>query len=178
MSENTNIKRKLGWLEAALFIGGFVLLAVYFQVRASNDGQRAEGIQAFLSASETGAAGAGSAQLLDSIAPPDQELWSDKRKSDYEASLKASTDLPLAVLTIDKLGIQVPVYNGADEFNLNRGVARIKGTGRIGTQGNLGIAGHRDGFFRALKDIVLDDPIQLQTSNGLENFRGIVHRYR
>jgi sortase A len=173
LAGNEKLKRRLGWLEAAFFVLGIALLAVYFQVRASSEGQRAESVKAFLQANgseapapvtETGES------LLSSIQPPDQALWSDKRKADYAASLKASSDLPMAVLTIDHLGIQVPVYDGADDFNLNRGVARIKGTGQVGVKGNLGIAGHRDGFFRALKDIGLDDVIQLQTRNGVETF--------
>jgi sortase A len=173
LAGNEQLKRRLGWLEAALFALGIALLAVYFQVRASSEDQRAESVEAFLAANGSEApapvttVGEG---LFSSIQSPDQELWSDKRKADYAASLKASTDLPMAVLTIDHLGIQVPVYDGADDFNLNRGVARIRGTGQVGGEGNLGIAGHRDGFFRALKDISLDDEIQLQTPNGLETF--------
>jgi sortase A len=69
-------------------------------------------------------------------------------------------------MKIDTLGIEVPVYDGADDFNLNRGVARISGTARIDRQGNLGIAGHRDGFFRGLKDIGVGDTIDLLTATG------------
>jgi sortase A len=170
LAENNTIKRTLGWLEAVLFIGGLALLAVYFQVRGSTEDQRAGGIEAFQQATQFQQEHTGDNPFA-TIQAPDQQLWSDQRKADYEASLKAASDLPLAVLSIDKLDIQVPVYNGADEINLNRGVARIKGTGRVGKQGNLGIAGHRDGFFRALKDISLNDTIELQTQNGLENFR-------
>jgi len=174
LATREQLKRRLGWLEATLFILGIALLAVFFQVRASGDDQRAEGVQAFLASTDPEAQVNGvraEESLLTSIQPPDQELWSDKRKADYAESLKTSTDLPLAVLTIDHLSIQVPVYDGADEFNLNRGAARIRGTGQVDGGGNLGIAGHRDGFFRALKDINMDDMIQLQTRNGIESFR-------
>ncbi len=71
-------------------------------------------------------------------------------------------------MTIEKLGIQVPVYDGADDFNLNRGVGRIKGTSTVGGDGNLGVAGHRDGFFRGLKDIAIGDGIDLLTVYGKE----------
>ena len=37
--------------------------------------------------------------------------------------------------------------------------------------GNTGIAGHRDGFFRALKDITEGDAIELQTLAGRETYR-------
>ncbi len=171
--DNSKLKRKLGWLEATLFISGVVLMAVFFQVRASSEMQRAEGVQAFLEAESS------QVQLQNrsdgetafaQLRSPDQELWSEQRVIDYKESLNAGTDLPQAVLTIEKLAIQVPVYNGADEFNLNRGVARIKGTGPIDGPGNLGIAGHRDGFFRALKNIEVGDAIELQTTQGIVNY--------
>jgi LPXTG-site transpeptidase (sortase) family protein len=31
-------------------------------------------------------------------------------------------------MSIDKLDLKVPVYNGTDEVNLNRGAGRVKGT--------------------------------------------------
>ena len=46
---------------------------------------------------------------------------------------------------------------------LNRGVGRIKGTAQPGESGNFGIAGHRDGFFRGLKDIREADLIEVRT---------------
>ena len=42
---------------------------------------------------------------------------------------------------------------GTDDFVLNRGVGHIPGTALPGTDGNSAIAGHRDGFFRGLKDV-------------------------
>jgi len=170
---NSTLKRKLGWLEATLFISGVALMTVFFHARASSEAQRAEGVQAFLDAqgSQVQLQNRRDGQImLTAVRSPDQELWSENRVIEYEESLKAATDLPQAVLTIEKLNIQVPVYDGADEFNLNRGVARIKGTAVIDGSGNLGIAGHRDGFFRALKDIALGDNIELRTTQGRVNY--------
>ncbi len=102
---------------------------------------------------------------------PDYSLWDQKRIDEYQAAIRRSPDAPHAVLTIEDLNIKVPVYNGASDFNLNRGVARILGTGRIGEVGNLGIAGHRDGFFRPLKDIQVGDSMFLETYLGSEEYR-------
>jgi len=55
----------------------------------------------------------------------------------------------------------VPVFDGTDDLTLNRGVGRIIGTAKVGDTGNIGIAGHRDGFFRGLKDISVGDEIDL-----------------
>jgi len=160
-----DLKKNLRWLESGLYLGGVVLLSVFFFIRAEAEQQREAGVKAFqASVDHSGASEPGGWV-------PDQQLWSGKRIRDYEESLKVAADPPLALMTIDRLGIQVPVYNGTDEFNLNRGAGRIKGTAWIDSPGNLGIAGHRDGFFRGLKDIEIGDHIELQTARGTVNYR-------
>jgi sortase A len=94
----------------------------------------------------------------------DFSLWAEKRILAYRDSLITKKDAPLAVLEIDKLKIRVPVFDGTDDLTLNRGVGRIIGTARLGETGNIGIAGHRDGFFRGLKDISIEDEIDLTTT--------------
>jgi sortase A len=92
----------------------------------------------------------------------DFTLWSQERVAAYKDSLTRKTDAPLAILVIRKINLKVPVYNGSDDRTLDRGVGRIPGTARIGEAGNLGIAGHRDGFFRGLKDLAPNDQIELR----------------
>jgi sortase A len=67
----------------------------------------------------------------------------------------------IAILRIPKLHLEVPVLDGTDAITLNRGVGRIRGTALPGQRGNIAIAGHRDGFFRGLKDIHAGDEIEL-----------------
>jgi len=88
-------------------------------------------------------------------------LWSKKRIARYEESLTQRFDPPLAVLRISRVHLAVPVFEGTDDLTLNRGVGHIVGTGGLGEEGNAGIAGHRDGFFRALKDVAPGDVIVL-----------------
>jgi sortase A len=94
----------------------------------------------------------------------DFSLWAEKRIRGYQESLILKKDPPVAVLRIDKLGIEVPVFDGTDDLTLNRGVGRIVGTARPGASGNMGIAGHRDGFFRGLKDISVGDEVDLMVT--------------
>ena len=103
---------------------------------------------------------------------PDFRLWSEKRIREYRASLLVKKDAPLGVLTIEKLKVRVPVFEGTDDLVLNRGVGWIAGTARPGDAGNsnIGIAGHRDGFFRGFKDIAVGDAVELATP-------GVVSRY-
>jgi sortase A len=53
---------------------------------------------------------------------------------------------------------------GKDDFTLNRAAGHIEATAEPGQDGNVGIAGHRDGFFRVLKDIHQGDAIELITT--------------
>src|SRR5215468_4226116 len=94
----------------------------------------------------------------------DFRLWSSKRIAAYEESLAEKKDRPIAILRVPKISLEAPVFNDTEELTLNRGVGRIQGTAHVGESGNLGIAGHRDGFFRGLKDIGPGDIVELETS--------------
>lgn len=102
--------------------------------------------------------------------PTDQSLWSDQRKRDYERSLNKDAGTTLAVLRIPSVGIEVPVYDSVGKTALNRGTGHVEGTARPEESGNIAIAGHRDGFFRGLKDIAVGDAIQLATLEGTRQF--------
>jgi sortase A len=91
----------------------------------------------------------------------DFTLWSKKRIQAYEESLLRYFSRPIAVLRICRVNLEVPVLEGTDDLTLNRGVGHIPGTGFPGQEGNIGIAGHRDGFFRVLKDVAPGDVIEL-----------------
>lgn len=100
---------------------------------------------------------------------PDQSLWAEKMKLKYEKA--KNTDVPpLALLSIDRLNLKAPVYLGTDRITLDRGLGVVKGTAHPGEVGNIAISGHRDSFFRVLKDIEVGDRIKMQTQEGLEDF--------
>ncbi len=104
------------------------------------------------------------------VPEPDKSLWNATRIEDYEVATEQSGAPPLGVLTISRLGLQVPIYNGTDEFNLDRGLGRIKGMARIDEPGHLGISGHRDGFFRILKDLEVGDRIMVRSTDEVNVF--------
>lgn len=88
----------------------------------------------------------------------------------YQANFDVS-DQALAVLRIPRLRLEAPVLEGTDALTLNRGVGRISGTSRLGENGNVGIAGHRDGFFRPLKEINPGDLIELVRRSGTDIYK-------
>lgn len=105
----------------------------------------------------------------------DTALWSPQRITAFREALQVRSAPPLAVLAIPRLGIEAPVFAGTDEITLNRGVGWIPDTALPGSRGNAGIAGHRDGFFRPLKDIAVNDVVELRLRSGAQRFvvRGI-----
>jgi sortase A len=107
---------------------------------------------------------------LQALGPPDQRLWSPERiKAWNDAQKQAAT--PLAVLRIRRIGLEVPILEGTDDWTLNRAAGHIEDTAAPGADGNCGIAGHRDGFFRPLKDVVAGDVIEIETPRGVTAYR-------
>ncbi len=107
---------------------------------------------------------------LDHLVPVDTSLWSPERVVRYREVAKQKFDPPVAVLRIPRLRLEAAVFTGSDAHTLDHGLGWIPGTAKPGSTGNTGIAGHRDSFFRRLKDIALDDRIELRTSDGVQTF--------
>ena len=69
-------------------------------------------------------------------------------------------------ITIPRLGVQGIVKEGVDDKTLRRAVGHVPGTAMPGEDGNVGLAAHRDTFFRGLKNVRKDDRIRIETSDG------------
>ncbi len=159
---------------------GVVLLSVFAVARFSAAYLRARDVRRFDAAvaarGEPGPRAAAvdlaprAAAVPLSSADPDMSLWSPERRKAFAESQAAAAAIPLAVLAIPKIHLEVPVLDGTDDLTLNRAVGLIEGTPRPGERGNVGIAGHRDGFFRALKDIGPGDEIALRTPAGRRDY--------
>ncbi len=160
------VLRVLEW--SALTIG-VLLLLFYVAARADREVQSRTGLEEF----ETAREAAANPEPLDSASPGavDMSLWAEGRIRAYRESLEVYMGSPLAILRIPKIRLEVPVLEGTDELTLNRAVGRIAGTARPGGEGNLGVAGHRDGFFRGLKDLAPGDELELETLEGEHSYR-------
>lgn len=99
-----------------------------------------------------------------------QEL---RRFAEVQASGLAAGEnpVPLAVLRIPKIKLNVAVLAGTAESTLNRAVGHIETTALPGSDGNSGLAGHRDRFFRGLKDIRAGDLLELETLTSVDTYR-------
>ena len=68
-----------------------------------------------------------------------------------------------ARLAIDRLHLQVAVVEGDSDADLRLGAGHIPYTALPGNSGNVGIAAHRDSYFRPLRNIHKGDVITLST---------------
>jgi len=101
----------------------------------------------------------------------DVTLWSEARIKAWQSTRDSAGPTPLAILRIPRIRLEVPVLEGTDELTLNRAVGHIEDTATPGADGNAGIAGHRDGFFRGLMNLVGGDAIELESLHGTESYR-------
>jgi sortase A len=164
-------------LEAALIGAGVLLLGVNAAVVGwATWAARADrwALEHAIAARETApplaprAARDSTAQLTEPPSPfpdasPDASEWSRGRIQRWRDARPEAVQERLALLEIPRLGLQVVVLEGTSEWALTRGVGRIEGTAVADQDGNLGIAGHRDGYFRALRHLRPGDQIRLRT---------------
>ena len=93
--------------------------------------------------------------------------------------IPAATSAPAAVtadgligrIAIPRLGLSVIVVEGTEAGTLRRAAGHIAGTALPGQRGNVGIAGHRDTFFRELRNILENDVIRFTTPGGDYRYR-------
>jgi sortase A len=134
------------WIERTAWAVGFTLLGMYGGMRLWAQESSTRAVQEFRAMS---------------VSQADQALWSHQRVVAYQEAQRAG-DAPEAVLRLPSLALEVPVYADTSDFNLDRGAGRIPGTATLDEAGNLGIAAHRDGFFRKLKDAAIGMDIYLE----------------
>ena len=141
-------RRWLLWIRDALLIVGVLTLAYAgFELLDANLFQ-AHQIRQFQ-------------QQLKNIRPAMATTGSNKA-----ARATAPSNEPLGEIEIARLGVAAMILEGTDERTLRHAVGHIAGTPFPGQKGNVAIAGHRDTFFRALRNVRHGDEITLTTLNG------------
>ena len=76
----------------------------------------------------------------------------------------------LAKMEIPRLGVSVVVSEGTSARILRLGAGHIAGTALPGEAGNVGVAGHRDTFFRRLRNVQPGDTIRFTTLRGTSQY--------
>jgi sortase A len=93
------------------------------------------------------------------------------RQADPQARRPRSEGSLVGRIEIPRVGISAIVLEGVGNKTLRRGVGHIPETALPAAGGNVGLAGHRDSFFRELKDIRKNDIITLKTLDGTFQYR-------
>ena len=164
-------------LEYVFLIVGLVAVDCYVWVNASSTLYQAYQDWAFdqtlrgLSPSVQGFAGDELSWLLgrERTTAPASETSQPVQPGPSEREPKHS--MLIGRLEIPRLNLKVMVREGADESTLRRAVGHIPGTALPGVVGNVALAGHRDTFFRSLRDIRRNDSIDLMTEDGTYRYQ-------
>ena len=156
------------WIRRLLLAGGLGLIALVATVELEHRIGEGNAFRAFAvaetSPGEAVPGNAASAQLMKRL------LAENESAPGVRHSLPSREDPTLALLEIPTIHLVAPVLNGTDGLTLNHGVGRIAGTAMPGQGGNLALAGHRDSYFRGLKDLQRGDPIRLRTHGGVDTY--------
>jgi sortase A len=83
---------------------------------------------------------------------------------------------PVAVLEAPEQGVQRTVLSGAAGESMAFGVGHISGTALPNRSGNCVLAGHRDGDFAFLADLVEDDRIVVRTAAATKDYKVVSTR--
>lgn len=155
-------KKRLRWLERWLFLIAALCLGAYAWAAAD-----ARLFQVFeewrLERRLAGSATASMASNTAGTLPPAETAAGSARPVPPGPIAPGES---LGRLEVPRLGLAVIVAAGVDNKTLRRAAGHIPGTALPGETGNVGIAGHRDSFFRPLKDIAAGDQVVLTTPYG------------
>jgi sortase A len=165
------------WVEFTLLIAGAALLMGFAAARLDSYLSSRAALKTFadldattLSEQQTATHEKQPSEEDEATIEPDFANWSEGRIQAYKASNARQPGALLGVIQIPALHLVAPLLEGTNALTLNRGVGRIAGTARPGAEGNIGIAGHRDSFFRGLKDVTAGDAIELKTRSGMDTY--------
>lgn len=89
----------------------------------------------------------------------------------FPAPVTPPAPVVIGRLEIPRLGIRAMVREGVDDETLKVAVGHIPGTALPGQAGNIGLAAHRDTFFRALRNVRKGDLMLLTTLDGADTYR-------
>jgi sortase A len=153
------------WLERALLALGVLCLGYYAYASAETalyQSYENQELEAILSSRS------GSASSRDRKATDESPTRGTARSARPSSGRRGA---PVGRIEIPRLGISAIVKSGADARTLQLAVGHIPGTALPGEPGNVGLAGHRDTFFRRLRDIRPEDEIRVTTRDDVFRYR-------
>ncbi len=105
------------------------------------------------------------------VVGPVMTEWSNARRSAFGRLVEWAGPVPIATLRSERFSRGVPVYAGVSEFSMTIGAGHLSETSAVGSNGHIAITAHRDGTFRALKDMRVGDTLELEVEGTLWKYR-------
>src|SRR5215203_184871 len=158
-------KSTLRWLERALLVIGIFCLGVFAYAWVDAKVYQYQENK-LLDDSASQAAASRAAAETDALASFQERDAGPKPRQEpkEEGALVGRVEIP-------RIGVSGIVLEGVEKKTLRRGIGRIPGTALPEDGGNVGLAAHRDSFFRGLKDIRKNDIITLKTLESTYYYR-------
>lgn len=150
------------WIERLLLLIGLICLGTvayaYFDARLT-DIEENRRLEEAIAARKT--------QPVSQTSPASEtDALSSFQAAEASAPPKLEEGALVGRLEIPRVGVSSIVLEGVGSRTLRRGIGHIPGTALPFQNGNVGLAGHRDSFFRALKDIGKNDIVTFTTPEG------------
>jgi sortase A len=173
-----NLKRTLKWFQYGFLTAGIICLGVYSYVWLDT-----ELYQSYENWSFDRALAGRNANMFGFVADkllgrtqeeelgeaPIEERFSELEGTSPAPEVSRRQEL-IGRIQIPRLKVNAIVREGVDNRTLRRAVGHIPGTARPGEEGNIGLAAHRDTFFRPLRDVQKNDRIMITTLEGTYEF--------
>ena len=170
MIPSPRLQSALRWCRFPLIIFGVLSLGYYGYVwldaKLYQDYESRKFDQALKSLA---ASNAGSEKIQPPLPNPGP-LKTESAKTESRGAAR-SDGLSSGRIEISSIGLAVMILEGSDARTLRHGVGHILGTPLPGEQGNSAFAGHRDTFFRPLRNLRLNAEITLTTLKGVYHYR-------
>ena len=103
-----------------------------------------------------------------SIRNMEQEMDASKRSAN---PVKTEQGDQIGKISVPKLGMSVPIYEGTNEKELGKGAGHYSNSVMPGEDNNTVISGHRDTVFRSLEEVGENDLIEVETAEGKYTYR-------
>jgi sortase A len=148
------------WIERATLAAGAMLLAAWAAVT----------LEARLYANRQEARLDRLVTATAELADPAADTGPRKTRKKARRPALAAEDL-VGRIEIPRLRLKAVVAEGVSARTLRLAVGHVPGTALPGEDGNVVLAGHRDTFFRPLKDVEPGDAVTLTTPEGRFEYR-------
>lgn len=90
----------------------------------------------------------------------------DEKDNEVPEDYNPKMDETIGILKIPKIKAELPIVEGTDEDELEKGVGHYRGTAFPGEKDQIVLSGHRDTVFRKLGELEIGDELIVEMSYG------------